>query len=229
MPQSEVRAPSARSASRRIDPAMELDPESMGARDLYHWMIHTIVPRPIAWVSTISPAGVSNLAPFSFFAPVCARPPILMFCPANDRHGRPKDTLRNLRDVPEFVVNLVSSELTAVMDATAANLPQGESEFATFGVEPAGSAIVRPPRVALSPVAYECRLDRVVTFSEGPIGGHAVFGRVVRVVVADWILGPDGRPETIQLDLVARRGGSEYVRGGERVTLSTSARPGAPR
>ena len=75
---------------------MELDPDSLNTRTMYEWMIHSILPRPIAWVSTVSISGVTNLAPFSFFQGVCARPPTLMFCPVNHRDGSPKDTLRNI-------------------------------------------------------------------------------------------------------------------------------------
>ncbi|KAB2664916.1 MAG: flavin reductase family protein, partial [Verrucomicrobia bacterium] len=109
---------------------MQLDPEALSVRDLYQWLIHTVVPRPIAWVSTLDAAGRPNLAPFSFFTAVCARPPTLMFCPANDRFGRPKDTLANIEATGEFVVNLVPFALAEKMNATAATLPPGESEFA---------------------------------------------------------------------------------------------------
>lgn len=114
---------------------MQLDFSSLSARDAYSWMISTIVPRPIAWVSTISPDGVTNLAPFSFFQGVCANPPTLMFVPVNNRQGDPKDTIRNIEAVPEFAVNLVSHELGQAMSNTAALLPYGESEFATFGID----------------------------------------------------------------------------------------------
>jgi flavin reductase (DIM6/NTAB) family NADH-FMN oxidoreductase RutF len=198
---------------------MQIAPGSLNARDMYHWMIGTIIPRPIAWVSTVSPEGVTNLAPFSFFAGVCAKPPTLMFCPANDRFGRQKDTLVNIEATQEFVVNLVSSALAEAMNATSATLPYGESEFMKFGVATAPSAKVRPPQVAGSPVAFECRLDRVVRISEGPIGGNAVFGRIVQVHVDDAVIGPDGRPDPQKLDPVARAGGDRYMRLGELFSL----------
>lgn len=182
-------------------------------------MIATIIPRPIAWVSTVSTAGVTNLAPFSFFAGVCARPPTLMFCPVNDRFGNPKDTLRNLEATGEFVVNLVPSPLAETMNQTAATLPHGESEFVRFAVAAVPSVAVKPPRVAGSPIAYECRLDRIVRISEGPVGGNAVFGRIVQLHVADAALDAAGHPDPAKLDLVARVGGDAYLRGGELFRL----------
>jgi flavin reductase (DIM6/NTAB) family NADH-FMN oxidoreductase RutF len=198
---------------------MELDPEVLNTRTMYEWMIHTIVPRPIAWVSTISGEGVTNLAPFSFFQGVCARPPTLMFCPVNHRDGTPKDTLRNVEATGEFVVNLVRFGDAVSMNETAAVLPFGESEFERFRVKAMPSLCVRPPRVASAPVAFECRLDRVVRISEGPAGGNAVFGRIVRVHVLDSVLAADGLPDADLLDLIGRAGGSEYVRIRDRFSL----------
>ncbi|MBL9173794.1 MAG: flavin reductase family protein [Verrucomicrobiales bacterium] len=198
---------------------MDLDTETLGARDLYEWMTTTILPRPIAWVSTVSPEGRTNLAPFSFFQGVCARPPTLLFCPVNDRHGQPKDTLRNVEATGEFVVNLVPFALVELMNATAATLPYGESEFERFQVRPAASLRVRPPRVADAPVAFECRLDRVIRLGEGPIAGHVVLGRIVHFHVQDAVLAPDGKPDPAKLDLVGRAGRNDYVRLGELFRL----------
>jgi len=198
---------------------MELDPQTLGTREMYEWMITTIIPRPIAWVSTISPDGVTNLAPFSFFQGVCARPPTLLFCPANDRRGNPKDTLRNIRETREFVVNLVSSAQVEAMNATAATLPYGESEFSKFGVGQLPSLRVRPPRVEGSPVSFECELDQIITVGEGPVAGHVVLGRIVQFHVADAVLGPDGKPDPERLGLVGRLGRDEYMGLGERFRL----------
>jgi len=199
---------------------MELDPQTLGTRDMYEWMITTIIPRPIAWVSTISPDGVTNLAPFSFFQGVCARPPTLLFCPANDRRGNPKDTLRNIRETQEFVVNLVSSAQVEAMDATSAALSYGESEFSRFGVDPVPSRRVRPPRVSGSPVAFECELDRIIDVGEGPVAGNIVLGRILRFYVDDAVLGSDGKPDPERLGLVGRLGRDEYAELGSRFRLS---------
>lgn len=182
-------------------------------------MISTIVPRPIAWVSTISPDGVTNLAPFSFFQGVCANPPTLMFVPVNNRQGDPKDTIRNIEAVPEFAVNLVSHELGQAMSNTAALLPYGESEFSTFGIEPAVSEKIRPPRVAAAPVAYECILDRIVHIGEGPLAANVVFGRILALHMRDELLGDDGLPDTRKLDLIGRMGGDDYTTTRDTFTM----------
>jgi len=198
---------------------MELDPETLGTREMYEWMVTTLLPRPIAWVSTVSAQGVTNLAPFSFFQGVCARPPTLLFCPANDRHGRPKDTLRNVESTGEFVVNLVPFRMAETMNATAATLSYGESEFERFGVAGIPSVCVRPPRVAGVPVAFECRLDRIVRVGEGPVAGHVVLGRIVRLHAEESVLAADGKPDPQRMDLIGRAGRNDYVRLGELFRL----------
>jgi flavin reductase (DIM6/NTAB) family NADH-FMN oxidoreductase RutF len=190
---------------------MLLDFETLPSSNAYRWMVSTIMPRPIAWVSTISPGGKTNLAPFSFFQGVTANPPTLMFVPVNNRDGAKKDTILNIELVPEFVVNLVSHRLASVMNDTAALLPYGESEFARFGVAEARSDKVRPPRVALAPVAYECVLDRIVHIGTGALAANVVFGRIVAGHVRDDVIGHDGMPDSSKLDLVGRLGGEDYA------------------
>jgi len=203
---------------------MLLDFEKLAPRDGYAWMTQAIVPRPIAWVSTLSPDGKTNLAPFSFFQAICSNPPTLMFVPTNTRTGDKKDTLRNIEAVPEFVVNLVPYALAAPMNATAASLPYGESEFAHAHVEPAPSTKVRPPRVAASPVALECVLDRIVTIGSGVGAGNVVFGRIVAMHVADTVLSTDGKTiDPVKLDLIARLSGDYYARTGELFTVPRPA------
>ncbi len=198
---------------------MLLDFTALKPRDAYGWMISTILPRPIAWVSTISPEGKTNLAPFSFFQGVTANPPTLMFCPVNTRDGTKKDTVRNIEAVPEFVVNLVPFALAEQMNASSATLPYGESEFEMFGIAAAKSERVRPPRVAAAPVAFECTLDRWVHVGEGPLAANVVFGRIQLAHVADSILGADGKPDPAKLDLIGRMGGELFARTTDRFEL----------
>jgi flavin reductase (DIM6/NTAB) family NADH-FMN oxidoreductase RutF len=198
---------------------MELDFTQLSARDAYQWMTRTILPRPIAWVSTIAPDGRTNLAPFSFFQGVTANPPTLMFVPVNDRHGAKKDTVRNIEAVPEFVVNLVARELAETMNRTSATLPYGESEFEKFGVAAAPSLQVRPPRVAAAPVAFECALYQILSIGEGPLAANVVFGRILRAHVRDDVLGADGKAEAVKLDLVGRLGGEDYATTREVFSL----------
>lgn len=190
---------------------MQLDFAQIPPRDAYQWMIHTILPRPIAWVSTIAPDGRTNLAPFSFFQGVTSNPPTLMFVPVNDRHGTKKDTVRNIESVPEFVINVVSFALGESMNLTSATLPYGESEFEKFGIAAAPSSRVRPPRVAAAPVAFECQLDRIITIGEGPLAANVVFGRILIAHIHDEVLGADGMPDATKLDLIGRMGGASYA------------------
>ncbi len=198
---------------------MLIDFTQLHPRDAYGWMTSTILPRPIAWVSTISPAGKTNLAPFSFFQGITANPPTLMFVPVNNREGAKKDTVRNIELVPEFVVNLVPFALAEKMNACAALLPYGESEFERFGIEAAPSLRVKPPRVALAPVAFECLLYKIMTIGEGPLAANVIFGSIQRAYVDDAVLGDDGHPDPAKLDLVGRLGGELYTMTRERFSL----------
>lgn len=198
---------------------MTLDFETLAQRDAYAWMIHAITPRPIAWVSTISATGQTNLAPFSFFQGVCSKPPTLMFSGAVNRQGVSKDSVINVRQVPEFVVNLVPYALAEPMNLTATPLPHGESEFEQFGIASAPSTKVRPPRVAAAPVAFECRLDRIVDFGSGPGSSNVVFGTIVCAHVSETVLGADGAIDPAKLDTIGRMGGDNYVRTRELFTV----------
>lgn len=191
---------------------MRLDFSTLSPRDAYGWMTSTILPRPIAWVSTISKAGQTNLAPFSFFQGVTSNPPTLMFVPVNTRDGTKKDTVRNIEEVPEFVVNLVPFALAEQMNATAALLPYGESEFEKFEVASVPGECVRPLRVAASPVSFECQLDRIVLIGDGPFAANVVFGRILVAHIDDAVLGANGKPVPEKLDLVGRLGGESYTR-----------------
>lgn len=202
---------------------MTLDFENLAPRDVYAWMSNTITPRPIAWVSTISAEGKTNLAPFSYFQAICSKPPTLLFTGTIDRNGRSKDSVLNVRAVPEFVVNLVSYELTEQMNATSASLPHGESEFETFGIASTPSLKVKPPRVAAAPVSFECRVDRIIDLGEGPAGANVVFGRVIQMHVADAIIGADGMVDPHKLDTIGRFGGSYYTRTQDLFTIQRPA------
>jgi flavin reductase (DIM6/NTAB) family NADH-FMN oxidoreductase RutF len=189
---------------------MLLDFTALSPRDAYQWMVGTILPRPIAWVSTIAPNGGTNLAPFSFFQGVTANPPTLMFVPVNNRDGGKKDTVRNIELIPEFVVNLVPHALAEAMNKTASLLPYGESEFEAFGIASAPSLRVRPPRVAAAPVAFECTLHQIVHIGTGALAANVIFGRILVAHVRDDVLGAGGIPDARLLDLVGRLGGEDY-------------------
>jgi flavin reductase (DIM6/NTAB) family NADH-FMN oxidoreductase RutF len=198
---------------------MVLDFSSLPPRDAYAWMISTIMPRPIAWVSTVSVDGKNNLAPFSFFQGVTSNPPTLMFVPVNTRDGTKKDTVRNIEQVAEFVINLVPFALGEKMNACSALLPYGESEFETVGIPSVPSERVRPPRVAAAPVAFECTLDRIVHIGEGPLAANVIFGRIEVAHIDDAVLAPNGKPDPAKLDLIGRMGGETFTRTRERFDL----------
>ncbi len=202
---------------------MLLDFSKLAPREVYGWMTSAIAPRPIAWVSTISADGRQNLAPFSFFQGVTSNPPTLLFVPVNNRDGQPKDTVRNIREGPEFVVNAVSYALADPMNASAATLPYGESEAERFAIPMTPSTKVRPPRVAAAPIAFECTLDRIVEVGSGPLAAHVVFGRIHLVHVSDAVLAADGRIDAAKADLIGRLSGDWYCRTTERFMVKRPA------
>jgi flavin reductase (DIM6/NTAB) family NADH-FMN oxidoreductase RutF len=204
---------------------MLLDFTALSPRDAYNWMANAITPRPIAWVSTISPDGKTNLAPFSFFNGITGNPPTLMFSAVNNRDGVKKHTVLNIEATGEFVVNLVPYVLTEKMNACAALLPYGESEFDAFDIAATASTRVKPPRVAEAPVSFECTLHTILPVGEGAGAASVVFGRIVSAHVSDAILGADGVIDPALLDTVGRLGGENYVTTREVFTLKRPDRP----
>ncbi len=191
---------------------MEFDPATLATPVLYQHLIRTIMPRPIAWVSTVSSGGQANLAPFSFFTGIGSKPASLLFCPVNKRDGSPKDTLRNILETREFVVGVVPFGLVDSMNLTSAELPPEESEYDFATLTTAPSVRVRAPRVAVSPVSFECELMQHIPVGEGPGGGNIVVGRIVHFCIQDSMLNAEGYAEPELLDLVGRLGGSSYCR-----------------
>ncbi len=182
-------------------------------RDAYKLLIGSILPRPIGWISTIDAAGVANLAPFSFFNAVCPNPMTVAFSPnGSKKSDECKDTLRNVETTGEFVVNIVTYALAEAMNATSASFDADVDEFAACGLAAAPSAVVRPPRVAESPIHFECKVVNVLRFGRtGDGGGSLVVGEVVHAHVADDLL-DRGRILTQRLHPVGRLAGNEYCR-----------------
>ena len=147
-----------------------------------------VVPRPIAFVSTLSEDGVRNLAPFSFFNAVAYRPPTVVIGINRREDGLRKDTLRNIEETGEFVVNVVTDDIAEAMNRTAADYPPDVDEFRLAGLTPAPSQLVRPPRVAESPVNMECRLEQVVPIGSGADATGLVIGRILLLHVRDDLL-----------------------------------------
>ncbi|MCB1155314.1 MAG: flavin reductase family protein [Phycisphaerales bacterium] len=188
-------------------------------QDVYSLCITFVTPRPIGFISTVAADGVRNLAPFSFFNMVCARPPILMFCPGRNRAGAKKDTLVNVEATGEFVAAVVTDAMGAAMNQTSAAYAPEVDEFAAAGFTPRPATMVQPALVGESPVNCECRLERIVEFGEGPGATAVVFGRVVAIHVDDRFLAADGLLDDGKLLTIGRMGRSGYVRTTDRFDL----------
>lgn len=198
---------------------MVIDPQEAGHQNVYKLLIGAVVPRPIAFVSTISQDGVLNLAPFSFFTAVSANPPIVAFCPVRRVGANPnKDTLHNIRATREFVVNIVSEEFAEKMNACSADFPPDVDEFAASGLTPIASDLVKPPRVAESHIHMECKLYLAMEFGELPGSGNLVLGEVVRFHVDDAYF-DDFKIDPDRLRAIGRMGGSAYSRTRDRFEM----------
>ncbi len=193
----------------------ELDPADLGPRAFYKLLTSVVVPRPIAWVSSRSAAGVDNLAPHSFFTVSCVDPPIVQFTSVGK-----KDSLRNVRETGEFVVCLATEPLFEQVNATGTDFPDDVSEFAEVGLTPEPSAEVAPPRVAESPVALECRLHQTLELGDSTV----VMGRVVHAAVRTDVFDGDphhgGLPAIDKLHPLARLGRNEWSTIGEVLDIT---------
>jgi flavin reductase (DIM6/NTAB) family NADH-FMN oxidoreductase RutF len=204
---------------------MIVSPSDLSHSELYSIVLNSVAPRPIAWVSTVSPSGQLNLAPFSFFNCVCVDPPLLAFAPGlrqpkrtGASHGEAKDTLRNVRETKEFVVNIVTYDLREQMNLTSGEYDPSVNELELAKLTPQASKVVRPPRVAESPVSFECRLHQILDFSTAPTSGSLVIGQIVSIHINDAHL-KDGKLDRNSLDLIGRMGGIQYTRTTQRFEI----------
>jgi flavin reductase (DIM6/NTAB) family NADH-FMN oxidoreductase RutF len=204
---------------------MIVNPSDLAHSELYGLLLNSVAPRPIAWVSTMSASGALNLAPFSFFNAVCIDPPLLAFAPglrppkkAGVARGEAKDTLRNVRETREFVVNVVTYELREAMNLTSGEYDPSVNEFELAKVTPQPSKIVRPPRVAESPVSFECKLHQILDFSSAPTSSSLVIGQIVSIYVNDAHM-KDGKLDRNSLDLIGRMGGIQYTGTTQRFDM----------
>ena len=202
---------------------LSFDPARHPQRQIYKLMTGIIVPRPVALVSTIDAHGNANLAPFSFFAGVGSAPPTVLFCPAlrpdNDgKGGERKDTLRNVEETREFVINVVSEAIAAQANTTAAEVAPEVDEFKLSGLTPIASEVVKPPRVAEAPAHMECRLMQVIYTGDQPASGVIVLGEVLRFHVREDLV-EDFRVDPAGLDAVGRMAGNTWVRTHDRIEL----------
>jgi flavin reductase (DIM6/NTAB) family NADH-FMN oxidoreductase RutF len=192
-------------------------------------LLSCVMPRPIAFVSTLSKDGVANLAPFSFFNAVGSSPPAVIFSPATKADGTDKDTLLNLAAVPEFVVNVVSFSIKDAMNDASFPFPPEVSEFDKAGFTPLPSKLIAPPRAAESPVHLECKLHDIVKVGKGPLSANICIGEVVCFHVASEMLLDDDTVDVTKIDLVARLGGDDYATMRDRFALQKPGSKEYPR
>lgn len=203
---------------------MRIDFAGLDARTAYFWMASTITPRPVAWVSTCSPDGVTNLAPFSFFQMITPAPPTLMISPLLHPNGSLKDTARNIEQTGEFVVNLVPFPLVGSMNASAYGFPPQDSEIDRCGIATIPSEKVRPPRVADVAASFECRMVSMSAYPTATPSCHIILGEVILAQIDERILDADGQVNPVKLDLVSRMGADWYGRTSGDANFSL-ARP----
>lgn len=192
---------------------MELDPATIPYQSVYKIMTGSVLPRPIGWISTIDMDGRPNLAPFSFFNAVCSNPPTVLFCSSiRGSDGKAKDTLNNVRATKEFVVNIVTDELFQAMNASSIEAPAGFNEFDYAGLTLAPSISVKPPRVAESPIHFECKLREIIEIGTDPGGGSIVIGTIVHIHANDEVMIGRDKINLSALKPIGRLMGNSYCR-----------------
>lgn len=167
------------------------------------------MPRPIAWVSTLDASGNMNLAPFSFFTVASVNPPILCFSPLLLENSKEKDTLVNIKQTGEFVVNVVSRGLAQKMNQTSAHYPPGVNEFVAAEVAAQQSTVVKPPRVADSPTSFECKLHQIISLGSEPRAGNLILGKICNIHIHPEIF-RNGKLDSESLDTIGRLWGDMY-------------------
>lgn len=205
---------------------MRFDPSQVSVRDMYQLLVGLVTPRPIAWVTSLSPNGITNLAPFSFFNAITANPPTLVFSCANRRDGSKKDTIRNIEAVPQFVVNVCSYDQREAMNDTSAELDYEVNELETFGLTGVPSETIAPCRVAESKAQFECVVHQIVQVGQGSLAANLVIGRITMIHARDELFASDGSVDAAKLDTIGRMGGSQYTRTTELFSMARPTRTG---
>lgn len=185
---------------------MIINPDDLNLKDTYKLLIGAIVPRPIAWVSTVSKDGNPNLAPFSFFTVASRKPPVLAISigpGVGERINTTKDTLQNIRSQKEFVINIATAEFANEVHQSSENLPTEVNEFAYSGVTPIESVAVKPPRVKEAPINMECTLQDIIKVGDD----YLVLGRVIRYHIKDELY-ENGRVDLEKLSPIGRLAGN---------------------
>lgn len=200
---------------------MQFKPEELDSQTTYKLMAALIVPRPIGFTSTIGPDGVLNLAPFSFFMMLTPSPPHVALS-IGASNGAEKDTLRNIRESGEYVINIVNRSIGQQMAHTAIDFDPGVDEFDVSGLTPAPSELVKPPRVLESPASFECQMRSITPVGGPPYGANLVIGEIVRMHIQDELLLENNRIDMLKLDALGRLTGDSYCATTEQFELKRS-------
>jgi len=196
---------------------MRIDPAELGAERVYRLMTGIVVPRPIAWVTSLSASGVVNLAPFSAFTFVSQKPPMLAIS-VGRKAGVYKDTAHNILDTEEYVIHIADTPLMSALHESSFEHPPEVSEVEHLKLETLPSELIKVPRLAAPPVAMECRFRQCLEF--GDAKSRLIVGEVVMFHLRDGLVN-NGKVETAALDPIARIAGPRYARLGEIVTLNS--------
>jgi flavin reductase (DIM6/NTAB) family NADH-FMN oxidoreductase RutF len=205
---------------------MKFDPSEISFTEVHKLMIGSIVPRPIAFVSTLSKNGKNNIAPFSYFNGVCSRPPTIMFAPARRGwDGKEKDTLINIRDNNQFVINIVSESFAEQMVMCSTDFDSDVDEFEISGLNPVPSNKISPPRLLESKISYECELNQIVEIGEGDAGsGFIVIGTIVLFHIDDDVY-DNGHILLDRLEPLGRLAGNQYTRPNNNLEIIRKVKP----
>jgi flavin reductase (DIM6/NTAB) family NADH-FMN oxidoreductase RutF len=192
---------------------LSIDPKELSIPVRHHYMLGGVGPRPIAFASTVDADGNPNLAPFSFFNVFSSNPPILVFSPAiSGRTGATKNTLDNVLEVPEVVINVVTYDMVHQMSLTSSPYPKGVNEFVKAGFTEQKSETIKPSRVNESPIQFECKVLEVKSLGNNGGAGNLVICEVERMHIQEEVLNAEGKIDQTKIDLVSRMGGNWYCR-----------------
>jgi len=195
---------------------LSLEPKDISVGKLHSYLLSAVAPRPIAFASTINVDGNPNLSPFSFFNVFSANPPIMVFSPARRvRDNTTKHTLDNIEQVKEVVINVVNFDIVQQMSLSSTEYPENVNEFEKAGLTMLESDVVRPFRVAESPIQFECKVNDIIKLGAEGGAGNLIICEVVKFHISSEVLNKDNSINQEQLDLVARAGGSYYSRANK--------------
>ncbi len=202
---------------------LSIDPKSLPIPKLHQYLLGAIGPRPIAFASTVDADGNDNLAPFSFFNVFSANPPILIFSPARSgRTNETKDTYKNVKVVPEVVINVVNYDIVHQMSLASSPYAPGVSEFEKAGFTALDSELIKPKRVGESPVQFECKVNQVVELGQEGGAGNLIICEVVKIHINEAVLDENGSIDQHKIDLVSRMGGNWYCRADQNSMFEIS-------